>query len=136
MDRYETPSRAYFILVNLLLYLRKLVLRHATLPRPSFMRVRNISDTKNEHGRYYLKFYSNAPVYIRPSLWQRLTPQAWLFWLLGKPIPGDEKHGFHSEGYDINEVGPKSMLGKGLHDMRDTKTRLAQEDSGGCPFRL
>lgn len=113
-----------------------MVIRYVMLPRPSFLRVRNILDSKNEYGRYNLEFYDNAPVYIRPTMWERLAPKAWIFWMLGKPLPGDQKRRFHPKGYRIEEVGPKRMAGLGLDEMDGTRLRLSSQDCGGCPFSL
>lgn len=100
------------------------------------MRVRPISDAKNQHGRYNLKDYDNAPVYVLPTRWARLAPKGWVFWMLGKPIPGDGGRKYQPEGYRIEDVGPAGLVGKGLEQMKNDQERLVRQDCGGCPFAI
>ena len=116
--------------------LRKVVLRYAMLPRPSSRRARRLSDQLNEYGRYYFKSYDYAPFYVRATWRERWSPQAWMFWVLGRPLPGDAKHQYHAKGYKILEIGPERLVGKGAQLMEETKARLEGEALGTCPFSM
>ncbi|MCJ1282961.1 hypothetical protein MMC26_002288 [Xylographa opegraphella] len=133
---YERPSIGYFVLMRTFFLIRKAILRYAMLPRLSSQRARRLSDKLNEHGRYHLKAYDNAPLYIRATLWERWSLQAWMLWLLGRPLPGDAERKHHSQGYKIGEIGPERMIGKGAQTMNETKARLEAQASGTCPFSM
>ncbi|MCJ1435824.1 hypothetical protein MMC27_005200 [Xylographa pallens] len=133
---YENPPYSYFVLVDTLFILRKAILRYAMLPRLSSQRARRLSDRPNQYGRYHLKAYDNAPLYIRASIRERWCMQAWFFWLLGKPLPGDAELQHHPEGYKIGDIGPERMIGKGAQSMNETKARLEARPLGTCPFSM
>ena len=99
------------------------------------MPLQYISPKLNEHGRYNLRVYDNTPLYVRPTFWQRVNPQAWLFWMIGKPVPGDGDN-LQPEGYKINEVGPKHMVKLGQDATESTKQELLKKDFGRCPFGI
>lgn len=53
---------------------------------------------------------------------------------MGLPLPGDDGNRFFPGGYQIAEVGPTSLRGKGAEYARDSLDRLEQTRTGGCPF--
>ena len=108
--------------MEVLLILRKAILRYALLPRLSSQRARNLSDELNEHERYHLKAYDNSPLYFRASIWERWSLQASALYLLGKPVPRDTERIYHSKGYKVIDIGPERMIGKGTLSI--TKARL------------
>jgi len=94
-----------------------------------------LSEKPNEHGRYNLRLYDNVPLYVRPSLWKRINFQAFVFRLIGKPVPGDEGQ-LQPEGYKINEVGPSHMVKLGQDATEKTKQELLKKEFGRCPFGI
>lgn len=134
MSRYERPRQIYFRIVHGLLWCRKTTLRHLCLPRPDWLPFQYLQENENEFGRYNLCMYDNLPLYVRATLWKRLNPQAWLFWMLGRPIPGDDKVKLCPEGYRIEELGPHNFHGRGQKEMEATKRKLSGQDRKMCPF--
>ena len=137
---YDDPPAIYPVLVNGFLTLRKYTLRYLALPRPAFMRVRQVRDEADAQGRRTLRLYDNFPYYVRPTLMNRWGPGAWMSWLMGRPLPGDA--GFTPEGFLTEKVGPKLFehTGKRKEDWgreaEQTKERLRKERTGGCPFNM
>ncbi|KAF2088755.1 hypothetical protein K490DRAFT_72476 [Saccharata proteae CBS 121410] len=129
---YPDPPRAVSVSVNAVLQLRKLVLRFLALPRPHFMRIQNMSEEPDKNGRIHVKVWDSEPWYVEPTFVERWSPKSWVKWLAGKPYPGDKK--FKPEGYRIQDVGPKSMEGKGMDDFSRTREKLLAQGRGGCPF--
>ncbi|CRG85030.1 hypothetical protein PISL3812_02181 [Talaromyces islandicus] len=118
------------------LSLRRLVLRHLSLPRPYFLRVENHSrDADPETNTYHMLNWSAQPYYIKPTLWNRwLSPSALFFRLLGLPVPGDEGDKYFPKGYHIDNVGPKRFENKGQEYMGKQMQDLKGIRNGGCPF--
>ena len=92
-----------------------------------------MDDDVNEFGRFNSKIYGGLPIYIKPTFAWRWNIQAWIFWALGKPIPGDGGDKYIPQGYDIRKVGPRSMAGEGLEQAADLHEALLRR--GRCPFR-
>ena len=117
-----------------ILNFRKLLLRHLALPRPEALRIRNVADKADpKTGRYQYGTWTAHPWYVskearwrRDGLVTRLLPNG--------VLPGDDSDKYISEGYRIEEVGPRAMLGKGAEAMRLNKIKLETERTGGCPF--
>ncbi|CAF9921181.1 MAG: hypothetical protein HETSPECPRED_004457 [Heterodermia speciosa] len=118
-----------------MLYVRKLLLRYLTLPRPDSLRNLWIEPTHDSRSRrYHLYDYLAHPWYIKPTLRRRWGPGAWITRLLGYKVPGDDGDKYHPDGYTIAEIGPRELSGKGLEEMSKTRLRLTSADFGGCPF--
>lgn len=131
---YPNPSKAHFFTVNLLLSTRKFFLRHLSLPRPSFMNVRQLGDPDPKTGRMWLNNYLGLPFYIKPGFLNRWGPDAWLQRIFGGPLPGDDDDRFIPQGYRFEEVGPKSVQNKGLDETTAWEQKLSAERPVGCPF--
>ncbi|GAD98662.1 hypothetical protein AOR_1_536074 [Paecilomyces variotii No. 5] len=131
---YEPPAALYAMIFSAVLAIRKFFLRYLALPRPYFLRIAQFSDQENEHGRFYAREWDAAPYYVKPTLWNRWGPTAWLTWVLGLPLPGDEGDKYYPEGYSIVDVGPKYREGKGREYVEAMKNRLHEERTGKCPF--
>lgn len=135
---YEDPPAIYPMLVNGILAVRKYVLRFLALPRPELLRARQVRDEPDAQGRRTLRLYDNFPYYVKPTLMNRWSPGAWVSWLMGQPLPGDE--GFMPEGFLTEQVGPKMFQDNGRRggewdkEAAATKERLRRERTGGCPF--
>lgn len=83
--------------------------------------------------------YDALPHYVRPTVWNRWGPMAWVAWGLGVPVPGDQ--GMCGEGWRMGEVGPEGFKGKGAKDgdvgRRRLEGRVEVERAvreGGCPM--
>ena len=137
---YDDPPALYPALVNGALTLRKYGLRYLALPRPSFLRVRQVRDEPDPQGRRTLKLYDNFPYYVKPTLMNRWGPGAWVSWVMGRPLPGDE--GFMPEGFLTDDVGPKMFEQKGRRaeewerEAGASKERLRRFRTGGCPLNV
>lgn len=137
---YDDPPALYPKLINAVLTLRKYFLRYLALPRPEFSRVRQVRDQPDAQGRRTLRLYDNFPYYVKPTLMNRWGPGAWVSWLTGRPLPGDD--GFIPEGFLTEQVGPKMFEDKGKQggdwerEAEQTKARLRRERTGACPFNV
>lgn len=119
-----------------ILALRKLALRHLSLPRPYFLRVENFSeDADPKTQKYSMINWSAQPYYIKPTLWNRwLSPSALLSRLLGLPVPGDEGDKYSPNGYHLDNVGPRRFDNKGQEYIEKQMKDLKGMRKGGCPF--
>lgn len=132
--RYENPPQIYFTIISLILTTRKILIRHLFLPRPYFLRVRPLTDYPSKNGTYYSRDYVAAPLYVKPTIWGRWSPMAWMVWMMGRPLPGDGGDTYSPEGYKIPDLGPRAFLGKGGEFMRTEMEKLKLKRTGGCPF--
>ncbi|KAI9794243.1 MAG: hypothetical protein M1816_006169 [Peltula sp. TS41687] len=116
---YDPPPATYVYVMKTILTLRRLFLRHLALPRPELLRVRRIASNPNtKTGRYNFQTWTAQPWYVsRRARWSleglitRLLPNG--------VLPGDDGDKYASGGYHIEEVGPRSMLGKGCFQPLD-----------------
>ncbi|KAM3065133.1 hypothetical protein ACMFMG_006106 [Clarireedia jacksonii] len=131
---YPRPTELAEIVTRRIFDARKFLLRNLALPRPSFMRVREISDEPNEKGRYNSKAYMVHPYYNKPTVWSRWGPVAWMTWMAGGFVPDVKVKQWMPEGYLLEEVGPERRKGKGLEEMREWEGKLEREGRMGCPF--
>ena len=53
---------------------------------------------------------------------------------MGLPLPGDEGNKYHPQGYQIPEVGPAKMSGRGHDFANGVVEQLRSTRSGGCIF--
>lgn len=115
---------------------RKLIVRHLCLPRPSWMRVRWFTDTPDpKTGRYHALWYVAHPWYVQPTFGSRWGLVALCLRALRGLLPGDSGVAYHPEGYRIAELGLASMKGKGEGDMAKTRAVLREKRfAGRCPF--
>lgn len=113
-----------------------LLIRHLFLPRPDFMREKLIPSSTSDSttGRFNSIKYLSYPWYVKPSLSRRWGPKSWMARLLGRKLPGDDGNRYAPEGYKFTEIGPKAQSGKGIKEMKETRTKLARSSRGGCPF--
>ena len=131
---YETPPPIYFFLINTIFDIRKILLRYFALPRPYFMRYRSLTDNPTEDGMYFLTQYDACPYYVQPTWWGKWSPGAWMTWMMGLPLPGDEGEKYYPKGYRIRDVGPDNMRGKGLKRFEEMRSSLEKTRTGSCPF--
>jgi hypothetical protein len=114
------------------LHLRKYIIRYLFLPRPYSMRMRAISEKPNKNGKYNVLYYEVEPWYFPDTFYYRwISPKTWRKWLQGRPIPGPK---YRPEGYDIPNIGPMHLEGKGSVEMSATREKFATAKRGGCPF--
>lgn len=114
--------------------LRRFYLRYLTLPRPDFNRLNAFTDAPNKHGRHFLLQLQGAPYYVRPTIWNRWGPVAWIKRALGQPLPGDDGDKYFPQGYYAPDLGPKYFEGKGRKEMEAIKLGLQESRQGQCPF--
>ena len=135
--RFPKPSATYYNVLNLVLSARKGLLRYFFVPRPEFMRKKYISSAPDSKtGRFNSVEYLSHPWYVKPSFEARWAPRAWLTWILRRKLPGDDGNKYAPEGYTFDEVGPVAVKGKGNAEMAITRSRLIQQNRGGCPFSM
>ena len=143
------PPPAYRICIEiLLLHIRRPVLQYLCLPRralwgwwtPQADRGPSTEHT-DASGRRWLKTYESLPHYVKPTVWNRWGPAAWMAWTVGVPVPGDE--GMEEQGWLMSEAGPKVFAGKGKGEFQEgvlrLKGRVRMEEAvasgpGGCPM--
>ncbi|KAJ5832670.1 hypothetical protein N7474_000981 [Penicillium riverlandense] len=110
---YDPPSPIFTSIFSSLLTIRKLFLRYLAPPRPDFLRYSSFTEKADENNRFFLTQWEAAPYYVKPTFWNRWGPVAWLTWMLGRPLPGDEGDKYYPRGYTIQDIGPKYFEGKG-----------------------
>ncbi|RAL58605.1 hypothetical protein DID88_003965 [Monilinia fructigena] len=132
--KYPEPSSLSEFLTYTILNTRKMVIRHACLPRPTWMRVREISnsDDRGVNGRYNSMNYFVHPYYQKPGFWNRWGPTAMVTRVLGGVVPEEGK--WKAEGYRFEEVGPERRQGKGVEEMERWEEVLGRERTASCPF--
>ncbi|KAG4428732.1 hypothetical protein IFR05_015782 [Cadophora sp. M221] len=132
---YPTPPPAYLQVANTIFRLRRLVLRYLALPRPGFMKVRELSDHPDpKTGRLHTNRYAAHPFYNKPGFLNRWGPEGLFVWLAGGDVPGSKGDLYLPEGYKFEEVGPNIMKNRGLDETRAWEEKLMAERPAGCPF--
>ncbi|KAJ5127176.1 hypothetical protein N7448_007955 [Penicillium atrosanguineum] len=131
---YDPPTAFFSALFSSLLMVRKLFLRYLVPPRPYFLRYISFTEEPDQSNRFFLTQWEAAPYYVKPTLWNRWGPMAWLTWALGRPVPGDEGDKFYPSGYTIPDVGPKHFEGKGKKELEEMMEQLKEFRTGKCPF--
>ncbi len=89
-------------------------------------------DSRN--GRYVLFNYLAHPWYVKPTVMPRWGLGAWITWLVGYKVPGDDGNKYYPQGYTFTDIGPQALSGKGIKEMDETRARLVRGNRGGCPF--
>lgn len=134
---YPTPSRTSFHTVTVAVEIRRFLLRHLSLPRPYFLRLRELPDHPDpKTGRYHPTRYLVHPYYNKPGFWNRWGPGAWYVYMSGGDVPGSKGDFYIPEGYTFEEIGPKNMKNKGLEEMKAWQEKLENERPTGCPFSM
>lgn len=110
------------------------MLRYLSLPRPEFLAVIALSDPDPITGLMHKNDYLVRPYYVKPSFWNSWGPFGWFVRLNGGDVPGSKADLYEPEGYKIEEVGPRSMKGKGEKEMKKWQEKISGERSIGCPF--
>jgi hypothetical protein len=137
--RLEEPESVHLSIVSTYFATKRFIVRHFLLPRPYWARVKLVSEEADpETGKYHLQRYFSHPWYIKPTLASR-----WGFdalrtrFLWGGVVPGAEGEKYHPGGYDIRDVGPEGLQGKGKKEMEITRQRLRERAKlGGCPMTI
>lgn len=133
-NRYERPGWLYQFVFSKIFAIRKLFLRYFALPRPQYFKVRRITTDPGENPPHFLLAWEGAPFYVRPTIWNRWGPSAWVKRLLRLPLPGDDGDTYFPKGYYTPDVGPRAFVGKGREYHEQTTGRLETERTGQCPF--
>ncbi|PGH11082.1 hypothetical protein AJ80_07270 [Polytolypa hystricis UAMH7299] len=133
---YPAVGKIYSFIFSSIFSIRKFLLRHFFLPRPFFMPYSRIDKEPSAEARHFISVWEGAPFYVKPTFLRRWGPGAWITWILGNPLPGDEGDAFYPQGYRIGDVGPKKFEGKGQEQVRLARERFEKERKGGCPFAV
>ncbi|KAH1957508.1 hypothetical protein CDV57_07850 [Aspergillus fumigatus] len=131
---YDAPPRVIKAVFNAAVVIRRLYLRYLALPRPYLMRRDVFTEKPNEYGRHHVQVWNGMPYYVRPTLWNRWGPLAWVQRLMGLPLPGDDGDRFYPRGYYTPDVGPKYFEGKGRKSLEEIKEKLRMQRTGESPF--
>ncbi|KAF5967529.1 dephospho kinase protein [Fusarium bulbicola] len=116
--------------------LRRLALRHFSLPRPAFLASKALPETPNpDTGLYNLTHFSAEPWYTKPSWWTTYGPGAQIIRVLGGKLPESVSGKFKPEGYDLTTIGPQPQEGKGMDSMATTIRGLESHNLTTCPFK-
>ena len=125
--KYPDPPKTVQTMIDSLLAFRAILIRHAFLPRPHFMRHVTITTEPDVNGRYFLTEYDAMPYYVKPTFFNRWGLGAMLRKMQGIPVPGDAK--FFPEGYHTVDVGPRiGKKGQGTMEQR------VMDIGGRCPM--
>ncbi|KAI5304003.1 hypothetical protein KEM56_006967 [Ascosphaera pollenicola] len=133
---YPRSSTISATLIPAILSMRSWALRHLFLPLPRCFAVESLDTDPSTEVYHEVKAWEGAPFYVKPTFWRRWSPEAWITWALGHPLPGDDSEVYCPQGYLIRDIGPKAFNGKGDAYMNETRARLARERIGGCPFTI
>lgn len=132
---FSEPPACLDSIIQISVQIRKHFIQHCFLPRPEFVRKVYISKEPDpKSGRYNSMEYLSYPWYVKPTFSSRWDPKAWILRSLGRKLPGDDQNSYQPDGYLFEEVGPASLIGKGIEDMEQTRQRLSQARRGRCPF--
>ncbi|KAI0430717.1 hypothetical protein F5Y09DRAFT_222659 [Xylaria sp. FL1042] len=134
--RIPDPPFGLELVFNVVITLRKYILRYACPPRPYFLRrVYNCEKPDPVTGRYQSPRWLGRPWYVRTSLVDRWGLPAWMLWINGTAtnVVFDESE-FIPEGYCIEDVGPAAFAGKGRDEMCRTMSALDLKSPTRCPF--
>jgi hypothetical protein len=109
-------------------------MRYLALPRLIPLN-RHAESTESKDTRVNILFsYGNYPFYVKPTVWNRWGPEAWVVWLAGGKLPGDSPEEFMADGYTFPDLGPRNIMGKGIEAMDADIARMKKMGRGGCPF--
>ncbi|RYP52794.1 hypothetical protein DL768_002117 [Monosporascus sp. mg162] len=130
----EAPGPFVSALLFTVKNLRKLFLRHFSLPRPEFLAYSSVSSTPNAEGLYNFSHAGFQPWYIQPSFWAIWSPGSVLLRALGARKPGSNGDRYKPKGYDLKTIGPAPQEGKGVKEMEATVEFMKSRGKGECPF--
>lgn len=131
---FEKAPASYQKYFEVFMNLRRMYLRYLALPRPSFMAKEMLTKEPDSKGKRYYLIWDTAPVYVKPTLWNRWGPGGLASLLLGVARPGDP--GTYPEGFEIKSVGPTVFEGKGQKEMEIFREKVKKERTVGCPFAI
>ncbi|KAI1738168.1 hypothetical protein F4680DRAFT_426312 [Xylaria scruposa] len=132
--RIPHPPPIYQTVFNLFISLRKVLLRHFSLPRLYLLRHHYIEENADPlTNRYHVSRWRFHPWYAAPSFKDRWGAKALITWVVGEKGSGGTGK-FIPEGYLLPEVGPQEEIGRGLDDMEGTVNLLASKDPHRRPF--
>ncbi|KAE9581874.1 hypothetical protein CGMCC3_g2379 [Colletotrichum fructicola] len=114
---------------------RKLYLRHLSLPRPTSSAVRLVDDAANPQSKLY-NFQRKVlqPWYMKPTFWSTWGPAALLLRSLGAKAPGSQGDRYYPQGYDLMTIGPEPQKGKGIEEMTSDIETIKGRGVATCPF--
>ena len=135
--RLPPPSMLHRQTFDIIIELRRLVLRYFALVRPHFLRMKYL-DAEEDHApgrRYHTREYLTESWYMEPKIAKSCRLQSWALWVLCRPTDGSHAghDGFCSQDYLISDLGPDSFHGEGTAEMAGMEARPAKTQFGTCP---
>ncbi|KAL4753958.1 hypothetical protein BDW72DRAFT_209294 [Aspergillus terricola var. indicus] len=131
----EKPSRLLSLALRLVRNLRRFLLKHLALPRPAVLAVRLVHDSPNpETGLYNFERKGLQPWYVRPTVWSKWGPGAWLIRVFGGKMPGSCGDWYLPQGYNLTTIGPEPQKGRGLEEMGLDIEVIRARGVATCPF--
>src|SRR5699024_10782459 len=105
------------------------------LPRPSFLAAKLVHDTSNPATHLYnFERKSLQPWYVRPTLWSKWGPRAFLVRAFGGKLPGSCGHRYEPQGYNLMTIGPEPQRDKGIEGMVSDMKVIKVRGVATCPF--
>ena len=135
--RLQEPSWVHEAFASTLFAVRRFFLAYLSPPRPSWLAVHRIGDERDPAtGKYHTSLYFAHPWYVKPTFAARWGPTAMAKRILGGAVPSVDPK-YIPEGYEVSEVGPERLSGKGEEEMEVTRAWLRDRRGlGGCPMAL
>ncbi|SPO06382.1 uncharacterized protein DNG_09071 [Cephalotrichum gorgonifer] len=135
--KFPEPNRLHRALAATIFAARRLFVGWLSLPRPSWLAVKRLDEEKDPiTGKYWTYVSFSHPWYIKPTFANRWGPEAMMLRLLGGVIPSKDAE-YCPDGYDITEIGPEKMKGKGHDEMDEIRSQMKQRRGlVGCPMGL
>ncbi|KAL8870416.1 MAG: hypothetical protein Q9174_003541, partial [Haloplaca sp. 1 TL-2023] len=128
------PPSIYLRTMSLLVFVRKIFLRHFSLPRRRRL-TRMPTPSPFGEGKLNLPRCRMHPWYILPTFKKRWGLSALSTRLRGGILPGDDDK-FMPNGFLTRELGPLGLVGKGHDEVQEEVDRLEKSGGKGCPFTL
>ncbi|KAJ5568977.1 hypothetical protein N7450_011463 [Penicillium hetheringtonii] len=131
----ESPSIPFSLVLSLIRYLRKLLLRNLTLPRSDSAAVKLVHEMPNpEPNLYNFEEKGLQPWYIKPTFWSKWGPGSFIVRVFGGKVPGSRGDRYQPRGYDLMTIGPDPQKGRGMEEMKSDIEEIRARSIATCPF--
>ncbi|PKY02886.1 hypothetical protein P168DRAFT_283622 [Aspergillus campestris IBT 28561] len=132
----QEPGPILTSILRSVLALRRLLLRHLSLPRPDSKRVRVLNETPNPTtGLWNTQIWVAHPWYLQPTFLNRWGLKALVIRLFGTGAVPSAQNEYREAGYDVWTIGPTAQEGRGRDEMEVMVAEMkAMDYAGGCPF--
>ncbi|KAL4892525.1 hypothetical protein BDV59DRAFT_202647 [Aspergillus ambiguus] len=132
----EQPGFLVSTAVNAIITIRRFLLRYFFFPRPDFLAVRLLNDSKDPStGLWTVNFWIAHPWYVKPTFKNRWGLKALFVRLFGSGSVPVENGPYRDSGYDLWSIGPTAQEKRGREEMQAIFDELKlQNFVTGCPF--